>query len=55
MKTKMPELGVAPLIAVPSFLYLGVAIVLRYTLFPLFAFTAPPGSRCVWWARCWRP
>ncbi len=40
---KMTEMGVAPLIAVPSFLYLGAAIVLHYALFPLFAFTAAPG------------
>ncbi len=40
---KMTEMGVAPLIAVPSFLYLGAAIVLHYALFPLFAFTATPG------------
>jgi protein-S-isoprenylcysteine O-methyltransferase Ste14 len=40
---KMTELGVAPLIAVPSFLYLGAAIVLHRLLFPLFAFTAAPG------------
>ena len=39
----MTELGVAPLIAVPSFLYLGAAIALHYALFPLFAFTATPG------------
>jgi protein-S-isoprenylcysteine O-methyltransferase Ste14 len=39
----MTELGVAPLIAVPSFLYLGAAIVLHYALFPLFAFTSVPG------------
>jgi protein-S-isoprenylcysteine O-methyltransferase Ste14 len=43
MKTKMTEMGVAPRIAVPSFLYLGAAIVLHYVLFPLFAFTANPG------------
>jgi protein-S-isoprenylcysteine O-methyltransferase Ste14 len=43
MKRKMSELGVAPLIAVPSFLYLGAAIVLHYALFPLFAFTTVPG------------
>jgi len=43
MKRKMTEMGVAPLIAVPSFLYLGAAIALRYVLFPLFAFTATPG------------
>jgi protein-S-isoprenylcysteine O-methyltransferase Ste14 len=39
----MTEMGVAPLIAVPSFLYIGAAIVLHYALFPLFAFTATPG------------
>ena len=43
MKRKMTEMGVAPLIAVPSFLYLGAAIALHYALFPLFAFTATPG------------
>ncbi len=40
---KMTEMGVAPLIAVPSFLYLGAAIALHYALFPLFAFAADPG------------
>jgi len=40
---KMTEMGVAPLIAVPSFLYLGAAIALHYALFPLFAFTVAPG------------
>jgi protein-S-isoprenylcysteine O-methyltransferase Ste14 len=40
---KMTEMGVAPLIAGPSFLYLGAAIVLHRVLFPLFAFTAAPG------------
>ena len=39
----MTELGVAPLIAGPSFLYLASAIVLHYVFFPLFAFTANPG------------
>ena len=39
---KMTELGVAPLIAVPSFLYLGAAIALHYALFPLFSFTSAP-------------
>jgi protein-S-isoprenylcysteine O-methyltransferase Ste14 len=43
MKMKMTELGVAPLIAAPSFLYLAAAIVLHYVFFPLFAFTAHPG------------
>jgi protein-S-isoprenylcysteine O-methyltransferase Ste14 len=43
MKTKMTELGVAPLIAGPSFLYLAAAIVLHILFFPLFAFTANPG------------
>ncbi len=43
MKTKMTELGVAPLIAAPSFLYLAAAIVLHYVSSPLFAFTANPG------------
>ncbi len=39
----MTELGVGPLIAAPSFLYLAAAIVLHYALFPLFAFTTHPG------------
>jgi protein-S-isoprenylcysteine O-methyltransferase Ste14 len=43
MKLKMTEMGVAPLIAVPSFLYLGAAVLLSVALFPLFAFTAVPG------------
>ena len=43
MKGKMSVMGVAPLIAVPSFLYLGAAIALHFALFPLFAFTAVPG------------
>jgi protein-S-isoprenylcysteine O-methyltransferase Ste14 len=43
MKRKMTELGVAPLIAVPSFLYLGAAIALHVVRFPLFAFTPTPG------------
>lgn len=43
MKLKMTEMGVAPLIAVPSFLYLGAAIALHYILFPLFAFAPAPG------------
>jgi len=43
MKTKMTEMGVAPLIAGPSFVYLAAAIVLHYVFFPLFAFTANPG------------
>lgn len=43
MKMKMTEMGVAPLIAVPSFLYLGAAIALHDALFPLFAFTSAPG------------
>jgi len=43
MKGKMTVMGVAPLIAVPSFLYLGAAIALHYALFPLFAFTPAPG------------
>jgi protein-S-isoprenylcysteine O-methyltransferase Ste14 len=34
---------VAPLIAAPSFLYLGAVIVLHYSLFPLFAYSAAPG------------
>ncbi len=41
---KMTELGVAPLIAVPSFAYLAAAIVLHAVFFPLFAFTATPGT-----------
>jgi protein-S-isoprenylcysteine O-methyltransferase Ste14 len=40
---KMTEMGVAPLIAGPSFLYLGAAILLHHALFPVFAFTAAPG------------
>jgi protein-S-isoprenylcysteine O-methyltransferase Ste14 len=44
MRMKMTELGVAPLIAVPSFLYLGAAIALQYALFPRFAFTPVPGA-----------
>ncbi len=40
---KMTEMGVAPLIAGPSFLFLGAAILVHYALFPLFAFTAAPG------------
>ncbi len=43
MKRKMTEMGVAPLIAVPSFLYLCAAIALHYALLPLFAFTSAPG------------
>jgi protein-S-isoprenylcysteine O-methyltransferase Ste14 len=43
MKGRMTVMGVAPLIAVPSFLYLGAAIALHYALFPLFAFTVAPG------------
>jgi protein-S-isoprenylcysteine O-methyltransferase Ste14 len=43
MTRKMTELGVAPLIAVPSFLYLAAAIVLHYSLFPVFAFSTTPG------------
>ncbi len=39
----MTELGVAPLIAVPSFLSLGAAIALHYARFPLFAFSPAPG------------
>jgi protein-S-isoprenylcysteine O-methyltransferase Ste14 len=39
---KMTELGVAPLIAVPSFLYLGGAIALHCVRFPLFAITSTP-------------
>ena len=39
----MTEMGVAPLIAAPSFLYLAAAIVLHYVFFPLFAFTADAG------------
>jgi len=42
MKMKMTVMGVAPQIAVPSFLYLGAAIALHYALFPLFAFTSAP-------------
>jgi protein-S-isoprenylcysteine O-methyltransferase Ste14 len=42
MKRKMTVMGVAPLIAAPSFLYLGAAIALHYALFPLFAFTSTP-------------
>jgi protein-S-isoprenylcysteine O-methyltransferase Ste14 len=43
MSKRMTEMGVAPLIAVPSFLYLGAAIALHYALFPLFAFVSDPG------------
>ncbi len=43
MRSKMTELGVGPRIAVPSFLYLGAAIALHYSLSPLFAFTSGPG------------
>ena len=46
MKLKMTEMGVAPLIAVPSFLYLGAAIALHYILFPLFAFAPAPAPGC---------
>jgi len=41
---KMTEMGVAPLIAVPSFLYLGAAIALHFASFPRFAFTPAPGA-----------
>jgi protein-S-isoprenylcysteine O-methyltransferase Ste14 len=41
---KMTELGVAPLIAVPSFAYLAATIVLHAKSFPMFAFTATPGT-----------
>ena len=41
---KMTELGVAPLIAAPSFAYLAAAIVLHVRFFPLFAFTGTPGT-----------
>ena len=44
---KMTEMGVAPLIAGPSFLYLGAAVLLHVTLFPTFAFTAAPGPALV--------
>jgi hypothetical protein len=43
----MTELGVAPLIAAPSFLYLAAAIALHYCLFPRFAFTATPGPALI--------
>ena len=43
MKSRMTVMGVAPQIAVPSFLYLGATIALHYALFPFFAFTAAPG------------
>ena len=43
MNRKMTELGVAPLIAVPCFLYLGAAIAVHYARFPLFAFASAPG------------
>ncbi len=41
---KMTELGEGPRIAVPSFAYLAAAIVLQAVFFPLFAFTATPGT-----------
>jgi len=44
MKRKMTELGVAPLIAAPSFAYLAAAVVLHAVFFPRFAFTASPGT-----------
>ena len=43
MEGKMTGMGVAPLIAAPSFLYLAAVIALHYLLFPLFAFTSRPG------------
>jgi len=43
MKANMTELGVAPLIAAPSFLFLGAAIALHDAFFPRFAFTPDPG------------
>jgi hypothetical protein len=43
MNGKMSVMGVAPLVAVPSFLHLGAAIALHSALFPLFAFTPAPG------------
>ncbi len=41
---KMTELGVGPRIAAPSFAYLAAAIVLHAVFFPVFAFTATPGT-----------
>lgn len=40
----MTEMGVAPLIAAPSFLYLAAAVVLHFRMFPRFAFTRTPGA-----------